>query len=209
MLIEVDKLTGRALIWAAITAMGETPQITRHAISYRSDHGSWTEVSLTEAEAVELMRDHWIGLERPSRGQTPPQWRAIADCVRSGSSGTSAKAANPHNRLSGSFWVASSSSENLAVAVFRTFVKSRLGEAVEIPEELGRRDNAASIHLTPSEKEWLVKMASRSDRRLSLLMDNPPKRVMNALVKKSLATDVMGTFWELTTLGQQRCTSIY
>lgn len=69
--------------------------------------------------------------------------------------------------------------------------------------------NPASVHLTPLEKEWLVKLATSSGMRLSLLIDAPPKRVMNSLVKKGVAADIMGTFWELTELGQQRCTTIY
>lgn len=67
----------------------------------------------------------------------------------------------------------------------------------------------ATIHLTPTESEWLVKLSTSFERRLSLLVDAPPKRVMNGLVKKGLAKDTMGTFWEITDLGQQRCTSIY
>lgn len=69
--------------------------------------------------------------------------------------------------------------------------------------------NPATIRLTPSESEWLVRMSTSFEQRLSLLADAPPKRAMNGLVKKGLAKDVMGTFWEITDLGQQRCTSIY
>lgn len=67
----------------------------------------------------------------------------------------------------------------------------------------------SSIHLTPAEKDWLVKMATSFERRLILLVDAPPKRTMNSLVKKGLAKDVTGTIWEITDLGQMRCTSIY
>ncbi|TXG99949.1 MAG: hypothetical protein E6R08_00515 [Nevskiaceae bacterium] len=69
--------------------------------------------------------------------------------------------------------------------------------------------NPAYIRLTPTEAEWLVKMSTSFERRLSLLADAPPKRTMNGLVKKGLAKDIMGAFWEITELGQQRCTSIY
>jgi hypothetical protein len=69
--------------------------------------------------------------------------------------------------------------------------------------------NNPNVHLTPLEKEWLVRLATSTRKRLSLLIDAPPKRVMNGLVKKGVATDIMGTFWELTELGQQRCTTIY
>lgn len=67
----------------------------------------------------------------------------------------------------------------------------------------------ASIHLTPAEEDWLVRLSTSLNRRLSLLADAPPKRTMNSLVKKGLAKDNMGTLWELTELGQQRCTTIY
>lgn len=69
--------------------------------------------------------------------------------------------------------------------------------------------NPASIHLTPSEKEWLVILATKKDKQLSLLIDKPNKRAINGLVAKGMAKDIMGTFWQLTELGQQRCTSIY
>lgn len=74
---------------------------------------------------------------------------------------------------------------------------------------LPSKADPATIHLTPTEKEWLVKMSTSFERRLSLLVDEPTRRTMNGLVKKGLAKDIMGTFWELTELGQQRCTSIY
>lgn len=69
--------------------------------------------------------------------------------------------------------------------------------------------NPASIHLSPGEKEWLVKMCTATRKELSLLVDQPPKRTMNSLVKKGMATDIMGTFWRITPLGEQRCTTIY
>ena len=69
--------------------------------------------------------------------------------------------------------------------------------------------NPTTIRLTPTESEWLVKMSTSYKRRLCLLTDSPPKRTMNGLVKKGLAKDIMGTFWEITDLGQLRCTSIY
>lgn len=67
----------------------------------------------------------------------------------------------------------------------------------------------AKVLLTPSEEEWLVRLSTERDKRLSLLVDKPPKRVMNGLVKKGFARDVHGVSWELTVLGQRRCTSIY
>lgn len=125
--IEIDKLQGRALAWAAIKAMGHDPHIARGPrgdVSFRGDHGSWESVSIREEEAVKLMREHWIGLERPSSGQTPPRWQALADYVgpRSGDATT-----HP---------VVSSRAADLAVAVFRAFIKSRFGEVVEIPDSI-------------------------------------------------------------------------
>lgn len=67
----------------------------------------------------------------------------------------------------------------------------------------------ASIHLSPGEKQWLVKLATSHGRRLNLVLDSPPKRAMNSLVTKGMARCIGGTSWELTELGQRRCTSIY
>lgn len=69
--------------------------------------------------------------------------------------------------------------------------------------------DARGIRLTPKEEEWLVKLSTSKNKRISLLVDAPPKRTMNGLVSKGLARNVMDTFWDLTDLGQQRCTSIY
>ena len=65
------------------------------------------------------------------------------------------------------------------------------------------------IKLTQTQATWLVKMTTSHEKRLSLLIHEPPKRTMNDLVAKGLAKEIMGTFWELTELGQRRCTSIY
>lgn len=72
-----------------------------------------------------------------------------------------------------------------------------------------KASSPAEIRLTPMESEWLVKLSTSFQHRLSLLADAPPKRAMNSLVKKGLAKDIMGVFWEITELGQQRCTTIY
>ena len=69
--------------------------------------------------------------------------------------------------------------------------------------------NTSSMALTPVEKKWLMKLSNSFECRLSLLVDAPPKRTMNGLVKKGLAKDIMGSFWVITELGQQRCTSIF
>lgn len=69
--------------------------------------------------------------------------------------------------------------------------------------------DARSIKLGPQEQEWLVRMATNPSKRVGRLIDEPPIRTMNSLVKKGLAKDIMSTFWELTELGAQRCTTIY
>lgn len=83
------------------------------------------------------------------------------------------------------------------------------GQAPNGPALEPERVDARSIKLGPQEKEWLVRMATKPSKRISRMMDEPPMRAMNSLVKKGLAKDIMGTFWELTDLGQQRCTTIY
>lgn len=70
-------------------------------------------------------------------------------------------------------------------------------------------DAEQAVPLTRNESEWLVKMASGFQGKLSLLVDKPPRRTMNSLVKKGLARDIMGTFWEVTPLGRERCKTIY
>lgn len=67
----------------------------------------------------------------------------------------------------------------------------------------------SAIPLTAQESSWLVRMATAPGARLSLLVDQPPKRTLRRLVRKGLAEDIMGTFWELTDLGRKRCTTIY
>lgn len=69
--------------------------------------------------------------------------------------------------------------------------------------------DTTSIKLGPQEQEWLVRMAANPSKRISRLVDEPPIRTMNSLVRKGLAKNIMSTFWELTELGQQRCTTIY
>ncbi len=125
MLVEVDTLTGQALVAAAMLAMGETPQVVSGKVFFRSEQGSWCGMRVSDEEAAKLIGMHWIGLDRPSKGQSPPQWHAMADFQgRSGGAGEM------------SHLVVSSWSTDMPSAVFRAFVKSRFGEKVDVPDEL-------------------------------------------------------------------------
>lgn len=128
MKIAVDQLTGRALTWAFIRALGHAPHVGAISVAYRTDHGSWDHPTLSEREAVELMNEHWIGVERPSKGQTPPQWRALADVPSS---------SKLPDRVVSAF------APSLAIAVHRCFIKSRMGDVVDIPDELTAAEAAA------------------------------------------------------------------
>lgn len=120
---KVDELTGPGLAWAVATARGLAPTITAGRVAYRDDgHGSWVDVLLDEAECVELQEDALIGVERPY-SRTNGAWRALADF-------TGKK--DPH-RYCG---VVAATDRDLKTALFRCFVKSRLGEAVHIPGAL-------------------------------------------------------------------------
>lgn len=68
--------------------------------------------------------------------------------------------------------------------------------------------NPSSIHLTPSESSLLVSVATARNRRLSLAINPPPSRAVNGLLSKGLVSKD-GSDIEITSLGQQRCTSIY
>ncbi|MEJ6003832.1 hypothetical protein [Paucibacter soli] len=124
MQIQVDQLSRRALIWASILAQGFAPVIQGQVVSYRTDHGSWDSPRIDLDQAAYLMNRYWVGLDRPSKGQTPPQWRAIADFV------------GKQPSLKSSHFVMTANSTDMATAVIRCFVKSRFGEKVDIPEEL-------------------------------------------------------------------------
>ncbi len=67
---------------------------------------------------------------------------------------------------------------------------------------------AAAIHLTASEKDWLVQLATAPARTLRRT-DSPDLRAMNGLARKGMATSCEATSWTITDLGLQRCTSIY
>lgn len=125
MKIQSDTLTGNALIWAVCHALKHAPVVAATGIAYKSDHGSWVYPRYTsDAEAGELMASEWIGVERPCKGQKPPVWRAIAD---------SKIPTKPHEFCGG---VVSAWGETIGVAVCRALVLSRIGVAVDVPEEL-------------------------------------------------------------------------
>ena len=120
----VEQLTGNALIWAVCHALKLSPVIAASGVAYRGENGSWVYPRYTDdTEAVGLMASEWIGVDRPSKGQTPPQWCAVTD---------NKGAPDPK-------WfkpVVSASAESLAVAVCRALVLSHIGEAVDIPDQL-------------------------------------------------------------------------
>lgn len=65
------------------------------------------------------------------------------------------------------------------------------------------------VRLTRTEQDWLAQMAVANSKPVSRLIDKPPIRVMNSLVRKGLVKDIMSTFWEITDAGRQRSTTIY
>lgn len=122
--VKSEGLSGEALLWATCLALGHSPVVAATGIAYRSDHGSWVYPRYTsEHEAGELMSAEWIGVERPSRGQKTPLWRAIAD---------SKMPTKPHEFCG----VVSAWGESLGVAVCRALVLSRIGMTVDVPDEL-------------------------------------------------------------------------
>lgn len=68
--------------------------------------------------------------------------------------------------------------------------------------------NPASIHLTPSESNLLVSVATARNRRVGLTNSPPATRAVNGLLAKGMVSEI-GDEIEITSLGQQRCTSIY
>lgn len=68
---------------------------------------------------------------------------------------------------------------------------------------------AYAVKLSAKEADLLVKMATKPKQQLSLLNDRPNSRTINSLVRKGLARDIMGTFWEITDAGRLRVTKIY
>lgn len=90
-------------------------------------------------------------------------------------------------------------------------VLSRTGNASASASDVGceSSDQVANVRLTRSEEDWLVKLATSRNKRLSTEVDAPPTRAMRGLVSKGLAATADGVCWDLTERGQQRATSIY
>ncbi len=68
---------------------------------------------------------------------------------------------------------------------------------------------AYSVKLSAKEEEMLVQMAGKPSQQLSLTIDKPNSRTIGSLVRKGMARDIMGTFWEITPAGRLRVTKIY
>lgn len=62
----------------------------------------------------------------------------------------------------------------------------------------------APLKLTDKERELLSVMADKHPRQLSLTVDKTSTRVINALVRKGMARDIMGTFWSITEAGLEQ-----
>lgn len=123
--VKSEGLNEKALLWATCLALGHSPVVAATGIAYRSDHGTWVYPRFTsEQEVGALMSAEWIGVERPSRGQKKPVWRAIAD---------SKVPTKPHEFCGG---VVSAWGETPGVAVCRALVLSRIGVMVDVPDEL-------------------------------------------------------------------------
>lgn len=73
----------------------------------------------------------------------------------------------------------------------------------------GDDDSVKPARLTANEIEWLVKMSTSFQGKVSAIVDKPPRRTMNSLVSKGMAVNIMDTFWEITDVGRERCTTIY
>jgi len=122
MQIETRKLTGTALIWAVARALNLAPLIVDSRVAYKSDHGPWVHPNYTDdAEAVELMQQQWIGVERPSRGQKTPVWQALTE---------SKMKPKPLQPVVSAFGV------SIGIAVCRALVLSHFGDTIEIPDEV-------------------------------------------------------------------------
>lgn len=65
-------------------------------------------------------------------------------------------------------------------------------------------EDACAVELTQKEAEMLLVMFGRPRQELSYVLDRPNARTVNALVRKGMAKDIMGTFWRITPAGQQR-----
>lgn len=127
--LKAADLQGAALLWAVCLALGHAPVVASTGVAYQGDHGTWVYPRFTaDEEAGVLIASEWIGVERPSRGQKTPAWRAIAD---------SKEPTKVHEVCGG---VVAAWGETLGVAVCRALVLSRLGVAVDVPDELLHQD---------------------------------------------------------------------
>ena len=122
--VKSAELSGMALVWAYIVALGETPAPTGAGrFGYRSGHGSIVEPKITDAAGGELIGNAWISVDRPFGGSKVPIFRCVAEY----------KGPTKPFQYVG---VVSACSDKLGEAVFRCFVVSRLGEDVDLPEGL-------------------------------------------------------------------------
>lgn len=80
--------------------------------------------STDHGQCAQLQSRNWIGLSRPSRGQTPPVWRALGDMPDE-----AVRRVYPHG---GTFGVVDATSEDMLEAVCRVRVKMHYGEFVPI-----------------------------------------------------------------------------
>ena len=144
----------------------------------------------------------WSGLGRA------PRWLAGVDRARF-LIGALALGADPTAQTSAGSMISAVLAQQQAPTLPERPIIPRPMSANKPPQRTPASPPAGPVHLTPAESEWLVKLATTRDKRLSLLVDKPPARAMNGLVRKGMATDIMGTFWELTEQGQQRCAWIY
>lgn len=120
-----ETLAGQALNWAVLQALGLAPTIdSAGKVCYRSDHGSLVSPDFeSAADAGEIIHREWIGLDRPSKGQTPPLWRAITD--------TKTEPRPGQFRGVSVAWGVTP-----FLAAMRALVLSRVGEKIQIPEQL-------------------------------------------------------------------------
>jgi hypothetical protein len=138
--VKVSDLSGYKLdYWAGIAdgvdvvISDEYPNGSRSAIVFysrdeetnRLDGRSYCP-SKHAGDAIDFVEKDWIGCERPSRGQTPPIWRAITDY----------KGPREQHRAYGPV---SQYGETYLIAVTRCKVASHFGAEVpdEIPEYTG------------------------------------------------------------------------
>ena len=85
----------------------------------------------------------------------------------------------------------------------------KTSELIRITPVTMTEAQAYSVKLSAKEEDLLVKMATRPNQELSLLIDEPNIRIINSLVRKGMAKDIMGTFWKITDAGRLRVTKIY